>query len=321
MCYVKNFFIRALRLLRQIAITILKILIVLLPVMLLWLYNNYKNNQSLLNNLQAQTNFQLTWQKENITAWTCGAVNTTNTVVVITPEYYEDFYTPERMATYNIDNRANYVLTAFNRNFSDPFEVAKDISTLVKELRANYSNIIIAGHSKGTTISIAMLNYLSDTDYDMIINISATYNGTPLAMPEKMSEILKPKKIFNFEYGTAILDFYLDTFDGDQADQIIREDSLFLQQLDYSKINENKFINITAKSGFVSFFYDLWNFDPEGLALPFLDSILSLDGDGIVSLDSQESKIGSDVKTIPIKASHKSSYKVGLATVFKNLFN
>ncbi len=307
-----NFFSKMFRCLYKFLIVFFKILLILLPAIFLWLYNNNKINRNLQNELKAQEEEQLTWQRENITAWTCGTIRATDTVIVLTPEYYEDFYTAEKIAAYNVDSRSNYVLSAFRRSFSDPFLVAKDLASIVKDLRKTYSCVFIVGHSKGSTISIAMLSYLSDTDYNMMINISSAYGGTILAMPEKMYEFLSPKKILNWEYGKDLYNFYSNIFDGDMADKIIREDSSFLKQLDYSKINKDKFINITAKSGIVSFLYDFWNFDPEAIALPFLDVILNLDGDGFVPLQSQKANMTLDIQTIHLNSSHKSSYKVGI---------
>lgn len=315
-----KFFSKIFRYLYKFLSIIFEVILMLLPVILiLWLCHNYKIKKTLQNELDAQERKQFTWQMGNISAWTCGTIRDTDTVIVLTPEYYEDFYTPTRIAAYNIDSRANYVLTAFKRNFTDPYLVARDISYIVKDLHNSYSNVIIVGHSKGSTISIAMLKYLSDTDYSMMINISSPYAGTMLTMPEKMYEFLSPKKIFNWEYGKAFYNFYCSIFDGDMADKIIREDSPFLRHLDYSKIDKDKFINITAKSGVISFLYDFWNFDPEGMALPLLDSLLSLDGDGLVPLESQKTNMPKNIKTIHLIASHKSSYKIGIKKVLKNL--
>lgn len=315
-----KFFSKTFRQLRKFLNVTLKIIFRLLLIMLiLWLFNNYRIGWKLQNELKAQQKNQSTWQMGNIAAWTCGTIRDTDTVIVLTPEYYEDFYTEKKIAAYNVDSRANYVLTAFKRDFTDPFLVAEDISNLVKELTKTYSSVIIVGHSKGSTISIAMLNYLSDADYDMMVNISSPYSGTILTSPEKIYELVSTKKIFNWEYGKAFYDFYCGMFDGDMADKIIREDSPFLRQLDYSKINKDKFINITAKSGVISFLYDFWNFDAEGIALPLLDSFLDLNGDGLVPLKSQRANMPEDITSIHLKASHKTSYAIGLKKVLENL--
>lgn len=283
------------------------LLITLVFLFLIWLYNLYRIKKHLKNEVNGQSKDQLKWQMHNIVAWSSGTIRENSTVIVIAPEYYEDFYNDERIAQYNVDSRANYILTAFKRGFNDPFDVAKDISALIKELREKYTSIIIVGHSKGSTINIAMLEYLLDNDYEKMVNISSTYRGTILAMPEKIQEICSDKL-----FGETIYNTYIKAFDGDKADQIIREDSQFLKQLNYNNIDKNKFINIVAKSGINSFFRDLWNWDFEGMGLPFLDSIFNLNGDGIVSLKTQEL---SDVNTIQIKASHKSSYEVGVKIV------
>lgn len=315
-----KFFSKLFRCLYEFLNIILKMIFGLLPVILiLWLFNNYRINRKLQNELDAQKKKQFTWQMGNIAAWTCGTIRDTDTVIVLTPEYYEDFYNEKRIAAYNVNRCANYVLTAFKRNFTDPFLVARDISYLVKELTKTYSCVIIVGHSKSSTINIAMLNYLSDADYDMMVNISSPYSGTILTMPEKIYELVSTRKIFNWEYGKAFYDFYCGMFDGDMADKIIREDSPFLSQLDYSKIDKDKFINITAKSGLISFLYDFWNFDAEGIALPLLDSFLDLDGDGLVPLKSQRANMPEDIKTIHLNASHKSSYAIGVKKVLKDL--
>lgn len=283
------------------------LLIILAIVLLLWLYNRYCIKKHLEEEIAAQQFKQLKWQKDNIVAWSSGTIRNTDTVIVILPEYYEDFYNNERIAQYNVDSRANFILTSFKRGFKDPFEVAKDISILIKELRKTYSNIIIVGHSKGTTINIALLEYLSDSDYDKMINISATYKGTILAMPEKLREICSKK-----EYGALFYNYYISIFDGDVADKMIRTDSLFLQKLNYDKINKNKFINIVAEAGIVSGFKDFWNWDFEGIGLLYIDNFLNLNGDGLVSLETQKLN---NVKTIKIKASHKSSYEIGVKKV------
>lgn len=273
----------------------------------MWLYNGYEIKKHLNEEVNSQKKEQLKWKMNNVVAWSCGTIRTTDTVIIITPEYYEDFYNDERIASYNVDSRANYILTAFKRGFDDPYEVAKDISKLIKELRENYSYVIIVGHSKASTINIAMLEYLLDSDYDKMVNISSTYEGTILAMPEKVHEICSHNK-----FGERLYNFYLSIFDGDKADEIIREDSQFLKKLNYDNINKNKFINIVAKSGLGSFFRDFWNWEFEGMGLPFIDNMLDINGDGIVSLKSQTLD---GVETININASHKSSYEVGIKKV------
>lgn len=294
--------------------------LVLLILLIICLYNNHKINKHLETELAAQNQKQFKWETENIKAWTCGKIRKTDIVLVITPEYYEDVYVEDakKIAQYNVSTKANYVLTAYKRGFKNPFRVAEDVAKLCKELRKEYKNLIIIGHSKAATINVAMLNYLSQDDYSKIVNISGTHSGTVLAMPERMREISLKKCFLGYNYGKLVYDYYENTFDGDLADQMIREDSSFLTKLDYSKVKKinGKFVNVISKVGIKSFFDDLLKCDFEGMGCLLMDNFLELEGDGIVPIKSQEIK---GINSIIINASHKSSYEEGVKIILENM--
>jgi len=303
-----------LKVIKFIVITIL----ILSPVAVAWENNQYQTLRKEMSTLTSQSSYQEIWNDKNtIVAYTSGEVKNTSTVIVISPEYYEDALNPEMVASYNLGDDANYVVCAFKRGFKDPWDVARDESSLVKEFREKYDHIIIAGHSKAATINIAMLKYLNDSDYDRMVNISGPYDGTILAMPEVIGGILENKKILFWNYGEPLYSFYLGMFDGDLADRMIREDSTFLKELSYNDIDKSKFINVVAKVGVGSFFNDLWNFNSNGLGLALVDPIIGLNGDGMVSIQSQKSHMPTDVTTIYIVASHATSYQVGMKKVLE----
>ena len=233
------------------------------------------------------------------------SVTRKSTVIIMSPEFYSDCrqYQSEKWLTsyYVVDDRVDFVLTSFNRDFSDPYEVARDMASLVKELKKQYDKVVIMGRSKGGAINIAMLKFLDDSDYNMMLNVAVPYEGTILAMPD---EIWKRSKFFYFLHRLE--------FDGGLADVMIEENSAFLKGLDYAQISPYKFINFTAQLGRESFVHDWTIFDLKGLGCFYVDWVLNLKGDGIVPFSSQATPQIQGFKTVTLCASHQSAHKVAI---------
>ena len=122
-----------------------------------------------------------------------------------------------------------------------------------------------------------------------------------------MKKILYDKKILGFKYGKKLYEFYLKSFDGDYADQMIRKDSTELRKINF-KINKRKFINIVVKSTSLEFIFDFFKLNFESCILYLVDKIIRLKGDGIISIKSQKiDRIGITEKII--SGTHKTGYR------------
>ena len=128
---------------------------------------------------------------------------------------------------------------------------------------------------------------------------------------KKQKELLINKKILGIRYGKKIYDFYMESFDGDFADQMIEEDSFILRNL---KVNE-LIQNYVFKVSFIEFMKDIIRFDFESSALYLIDKLIELNGDGIVSISSQEIK--GKIKEEHLFGTHKSGYKKVMKRILK----
>ena len=243
----------------------------------------------------------------NVKAWITKANTKSNKkIVVILPEYYSEYYQSEKIIRqWEVKNFLyfDFLVMSFKRKFNLE-SLCNEIIKIIQKIKSKYKEIIVVGHSKGGVI----LQYISNEikDYvDRMISISVPYQGTVFASPEKMKEILINKKILKIRYGKMIYDFYIESFDGDFADQMIEEDSIILKELKYN----NKIINFVAKATFSSFLKDLFSLNIESALLYLIDKVLKIKGDGIVPIDSQMRNYKKDIK---IKATHKTSYFVAI---------
>ena len=250
----------------------------------------------------------------NVKAWIT-KVNTKSNkkIVIILPEYYSEYYKSEKIIRqWEVKNFGyfDFFVMSFKRNFN--FEsLCMEIIEIIQKIKNKYKEIIVVGHSKGGVI----LQYISNSikDYvDRMISISVPYRGTVFVNPEKMKEILINKKILKIRYGKKIYDFYIESFDGDFADQMIEEDSFILRNL---KVNE-LIQNYVFKVSFIEFMKDIIKLDFESSSLYLIDKLIKLNGDGIVSMRTQYLQ-NKKIKQNIICGTHKSGYKKVMKIVLK----
>lgn len=251
----------------------------------------------------------------NVKAWITKANTKSNKkIVIILPEYYSEYYKSEKIIRqWEVVGNFQYLdflVMSFKRNFN--FEsLCMEIIKIIRKIKNKYKEIIVVGHSKGGVI----LQYISNSikDYvDRMISISVPYQGTVFASPEKMKEILINKKILKIKYGKKIYDFYIESFDGDFADQMIEEDSFILRNL---KVNE-LIQNYVFKVSLIEFMKDIIKLDFESSSLYLIDKLIKLNGDGIVSMRSQYLQ-NKKIKQNIICGTHKSGYKKVMKIVLK----
>ena len=251
----------------------------------------------------------------NVKAWITKANTKSNKkIVIILPEYYSEYYKSEKIIRqWEVVGNFQYLdflVMSFKRNFN--FEsLCMEIIKIIRKIKNKYKEIIVVGHSKGGVI----LQYISNSikDYvDRMISISVPYQGTVFASPEKMKKILINKKILKIRYGKKIYDFYIESFDGDFADQMIEEDSFILRNL---KVNE-LIQNYVFKVSLIEFMRDIIKLDFESSSLYLIDKLIKLNGDGIVSMKSQYLQ-NKKIKQNIICGTHKSGYKKVMKIVLK----
>ena len=109
-----------------------------------------------------------------------------------------------------------------------------------------------------------------------------------------------------------IYDFYMESFDGDFADQMIEEDSIILKELKINKFVENYILKVSA----IEFIKDIIKLDFESSMLYLIDKLIKLNGDGIVALKSQYLS-AIDIKQKLIFGTHKSGYKKVMKMILK----
>ena len=250
----------------------------------------------------------------NVKAWIT-KVNTKSNkkIVIILPEYYSEYYQSEKIIRqWEVKNFGyfDFFVMSFKRNFNLEI-LCKDIIEIIRKIKSKYKEVIVVGHSKGGVI----LQYISNEikDYvDRMISISVPYQGTVFVSPEKMKEILINKKILKIRYGKMIYDFYMESFDGDFADQMIEKDSIILKELKINKFVENYILKVSA----LEFIKDIIKLDFESSMLYLIDKLIKLNGDGIVALKSQYLS-AIDIKQKLIFGTHKSGYKKVMKMILK----
>lgn len=251
----------------------------------------------------------------NVKAWITKANTKSNKkIVIILPEYYSEYYKSEKIIRqWEVVGNFQYLdflVMSFKRNFN--FEsLCMEIIKIIRKIKNKYKEIIVVGHSKGGVILQYISNSIKD-HVDRMISISVPYKGTPLVEPNEMKEILINKKILGIRYGKKIYDFYMESFDGDFADQMIEEDSFILRNL---KVNE-LIQNYVFKVSFIEFMKDSIKLDFESSLLYLIDKLIKLNGDGIVSMRSQYLQ-NKKIKQNIICGTHKSGYKKVMKIVLK----
>ncbi len=219
---------------------------------------------------------------KNIKAWIIKKnKNSNDTIVVLMPEYYADFYKNEK--------QLNQWLVGKNEDY------------------------LVIGFKRGGVVLNYLLNeYETNNKIKDAITISVPYKGTPFASIKQMEKILKNKEVLGIKYGKILFDFYKKIFDGDFSDQMIEEDSFILRNL---KVNE-LIQNYVFKVSLIEFIKDTMKLNFESSALFVIDKIIKLNGDGIVSMKSQYLSDIS-IKQNIIYGTHKSGYKKVMKIVLK----
>ncbi len=232
------------------------------------------------------------------------------------PEYYSDALEKmkKNIKKYKILNNTDFIIIGFERGFNLE-KLSQEIRNVIIKLNVKYDTVNIVGNSKAGIVALKLMEILDETYYEKIINVSVPYKGTPLVEPKKMKNILYNKKILGVKYGNKIYEVYLKIFDGDYADQMIRENSPELRTLNF-KINKKKFMNIVVKSTTIEFIFDFFKLNFESCILYIADKIIRLKGDGIISLKSQKiDRIGITEKII--SGTHKTGYRKAIKKFFK----
>ena len=251
----------------------------------------------------------------NIKAWIIKKnKKSNNTVVVIMPEYYADFYKNEKLLNkWIVGKHEDYLVIGFKRKFHF-MELIKEIREMTLKIMYKYKKVYLIGHSKGGVILNYLLNEYETNNKikENAIAIAVPYKGTQFASIKQMEKILKNKEIFGIKYGKILFDFYKKIFDGDFADQMIEEDSFILRNL---KVNE--FIqNYVFKVSLIEFIKDIIKLDFESSGLYLIDKLIKLKGDGIVSMKSQYLK-NKKIKQTLLFGTHKSEYRKVMKKVLK----
>lgn len=251
---------------------------------------------------------------KNIKAWIIKKnKNSNDTIVVLMPEYYADFYKNEKQLNqWLVGKNEDYLVIGFKRKFKFN-ELIKEMKEMTQKIMYKYKKIYLIGHSKGGVVLNYLLNeYETNNKIKDAITISVPYKGTPFASIKQMEKILKNKEVLGIKYGKILFDFYKKIFDGDFSDQMIEEDSFILRNL---KVNE-LIQNYVFKVSLIEFIKDTMKLNFESSALFVIDKIIKLNGDGIVSMKSQYLSDIS-IKQNIIYGTHKSGYKKVMKIVLK----
>lgn len=252
---------------------------------------------------------------KNIKAWNIKKNKKSNdTIVVLMPEYYADFYKNEKLINkWLIGKHEDYLVIGFKRKFNF-IELIKEIKEMTQKIMYKYKKVYLIGHSKGGVILNYLLNEYETNNKikENAIAMAVPYKGTPFASIKQMEKILKNKEIFGIEYGKILFDFYKKIFDGDFADQMIEEDSFILRNL---KVNE-LIQNYVFKVSLIEFIKDIIKLDFESSGLYLIDKLIKLEGDGIVSMKSQYLK-NEKIKQTLLFGTHKSEYRKVMKKILK----
>lgn len=248
--------------------------------------------------------------------WLLKEKNKSKKVIIMLPEYYSDALEKMRknIKKYKILKDTDFILIGFERGFNLE-KLSQEIRKLIIKLNIRYDTINIIANSKAGIVSLKLMEILDEDCYEKIINIAVPYKGTPLVEPKKMKNILYNKKILGVKYGKKIYKVYMKIFDGDYADQMIRENSPELRTLNF-KINKTKFINIIVKATILEFIFDFFKLNFESCILYLADKILKLGGDGIIPLESQKIDKKGIIETI-IPGTHRTGVKKAIKKFLK----
>lgn len=175
-------------------------------------------------------------------------------------------------------------------------ESSKEIAEFVNNLSEEYEQIFLVGHSK---CGLCLYNASHYCEKGItLVTISTPFGGTIIADKETIEKKLKfriLKKVYNM------------IFSDHNVDRDIIPNSRFIQNMQSATYKEH--INITSSFKNVFSCKDILD-----LLLFICDKIMRINGDGLVSLNSQ--KVNS-TRTINMICSHANSLRKGLEVVEK----
>lgn len=175
-------------------------------------------------------------------------------------------------------------------------ESSKEISEFVNNLSEEYEQIFLVGHSK-CGLCLCNASYYCEKSITLV-TISTPFGGTIIADKEAVEKKLKSqilKKVYNM------------IFSDHNVDRDIIPNSQFIQNMHNGTYTEH--INITSSLKNVFSCENIMD-----LLLFIFDKIMQINGDGVVSLNSQ--KVNS-TRTVNMICSHANSLKKGLKVVEK----
>lgn len=204
----------------------------------------------------------------------------------------------------NIEFQEETVISIFYPFESEGLENAgKELSAFVNSIMQEYDSITLIGHSKCGVCFANTVKWIKHK-YVNIVTISTPFQGTSIADKEAMFEELN---WFEEQVYTLI-------FSNHTVDQDIMPNAEFIQNADYSGLENCTHINIVSECPRRSTsFLDI--------VLTYLDEMAKIKGDGIVPKASQQYLSYSNTIEVEIEATHATSLKIGVEIVKKKLFS
>ncbi len=194
-----------------------------------------------------------------------------------------------------IEFQEETVMTIFYPFEASGLEAAgKELSAFVNSIMQDYDSITLIGHSKCGVCFANATKWIQNSNLN-IVTISTPFQGTPIADKENVSKNLNwlEQKIYTF------------IFRNHAVDQDIIPNSQFLQNVDYSGLENCTHINIVSKCPQkVGNFLDV--------VLIHFDERVGINGDGIVPQTSQQYLSYSNSIEEVIVANHSISFSIGV---------
>ena len=202
----------------------------------------------------------------------------------------------------NIEFQEETVMSVFYPFESEGLEDAgKELSNFINSVMQDFDSITLIGHSKCGVCFANAVRWIECKNIT-IVTFSTPFQGTPMADQKAMFE-----KLNWFEER-----MYTLIFGNHNVDKDITQNSNFLQNADYSGLENCTHINIISECPEKSSnFLDV--------VLTYLNEKGEINGDGIVPKTSQKSISYSNTIEKEIEATHATSLEIGVEIV-KELF-